>query len=769
MTGFGHGLFGICLAAVLLAACGDGGGADDATADPSLFAKLGDPLPTVSSAEQAAFERGRQIALRRFTPATGLGPAFNVSFCGGCHEKPVLGGSAGHYRDFTLVGRKLLDDTVVPRGKNGVQRQYSLELGREPSDMEANVIAPRNPIPFFGAGLLLEIPEEEILRRTDPDDLDADGISGRANIVDGFVGRFGRKAQTSSLEIFLRGPLFNHLGITTEPLSASRRALLPMRLGGAARTTAALILKQAVIPDTDTIDLDGAPDPELSDQDLFDLLSFTMLLAPPTPDEPSPQTRRGSDLFSSLGCDSCHSRSLEGPRGPVPAYTDLLLHDMGEALADRFSMQGAGPAEFRTQPLWGVVAVAPYLHDGRAGTLDEAIRWHGGEAEASATAYAELSEGEQGDLLAFLASLGGATETSEGLLPPGTAVPDVGAWGGPSAALDEPAQQLFLRGRALFDRDVPWNEGTGPLFNGDSCRACHFDPVIGGAGPSGVDAMRQGVFEDGEFRAPRDGTGLPRHANFAGRPEPDPEASFFEPRQTPALFGLGLVERIPRQLIEDNADPEDLDNDGITGRAHILNDGELGRFGWKANVPSLREFVRDALSNELGLTVPMEPGLSFGHPDDEDEAEDPEIDIESIDAIAGYLSLLAPPPRTKTDPAREDEGEQIFETVGCGSCHVPSFPTTDGAEVHPYSDLLLHDVAEDGVLGIEEGAAGIHDFRTPPLWGLGQTGPYMHDGRASSIEAAIGAHAGEASRSRNAVSALSSEERAALLAFLKSL
>lgn len=767
MTVFRRGLLGICLAVVLLAACGDD--VDDATPDPSLFAKLGDPLPMVSSAEQTAFERGRQIALRRFTPATGLGPEFNVSFCGGCHEKPVLGGSAGHYRDFTLVGRKLIDDTVVPRGKNGVQRQFSLDLGRDPSDMNANVIAPRNPIPFFGVGLLVEISEEEILRRADPDDLDADGISGRANIVDGFVGRFGRKAQTSSLEIFLRGPLFNHMGITTRPLSASRRALLPMQLGGASSTRAAIVLKQAVIPDADTIDLDAAPDPELSDQDLFDLLSFTMLLAPPTPDEPNSQTRRGSELFSNLGCDACHSRSLQGPRGPIPAYSDLLLHDMGEALADGFSMGGAGPAEFRTQPLWGVVAVAPYLHDGRAGTLDEAIRWHGGEAEASAEAYAELSEAEQGDLLAFLASLGGATQTSEGLLSPDAPVPGLGTWGGPAVTLDEQARRLFLRGRELFDRDVPWSEGTGPLFNGDSCRACHFDPVIGGAGPSGVDAMRQGIFEDGEFRAPQGGTGLPRHTNFPGRPEPDPAANFFEPRQTPPLFGLGLVERIPRELIEDEADPEDLDSDGISGRAQVLNDGQLGRFGWKANVPSLREFVRDALSNELGLTVPMEPGLSFGQLDDEDEAQDPEIGVDAIEAIAGYLSLLAPPPRTRTDPALEDEGEQIFESVGCASCHVPSFPTADGIEVRLYSDLLLHDVAEDDALGIEEGAAGIRDFRTPPLWGLGQTAPYMHDGRASSIEAAIEAHAGEASSSRESASALSAEEQAALLAFLRSL
>ena len=138
MTMFWRGLLACGLCAALLTACGDA--PNEMGPDPLLFSKLGEVLPTASAAEEAAFERGRQVALRRFTPETGLGPAFNASFCAGCHEKPVLGGSAGHYRDFTLVGRKLLDDTVVPRGKNGVQRQFSLELGRDPSEPETNVI-----------------------------------------------------------------------------------------------------------------------------------------------------------------------------------------------------------------------------------------------------------------------------------------------------------------------------------------------------------------------------------------------------------------------------------------------------------------------------------------------------------------------------------------------------------------------------------------------------------------------------------------------------
>ena len=145
----------------------------------------------------------------------------------GCHEKPVFGGSASHYRDFLLVGDELAPDTVVPRGKNGVQRQFSLDSARAPSDPLTNISATRNPIPFFGAGLLAEIPDTEIVSHADPDDADGDGISGRVNYDGMLVGRFGRKAQTSRIELFVRGPLFNHMGITSDPLSDAQRAALP--------------------------------------------------------------------------------------------------------------------------------------------------------------------------------------------------------------------------------------------------------------------------------------------------------------------------------------------------------------------------------------------------------------------------------------------------------------------------------------------------------------------------------------------------------------
>jgi CxxC motif-containing protein (DUF1111 family) len=741
-----------------------------------IFGELGSPLPSATPEQIGAFERGREVALRRFTPEDGLGPEFNLTFCAGCHEKPVFGGGASHYRDFLLVGDELAPDTVVPRGKNGVQRQFSLDSGRAPSDELTNLSATRNPIAFFGAGLLAEIPDVEIMSHADPDDFDQDGISGRMNYDGLLVGRFGRKAQTAQIELFIRGPLFNHMGITSEPLSDERRADLPtVKVVSAPEAfspidgVGSIIAAQAVIPDEPTVDLDDIPDPELTESDLFDLVSFALLLAAPEPDEPTPQTELGRETFHEIGCNECHRPSLRGPRGAIPAYTDLLLHDMGDALADGFPMGEATGREFRTQPLWGVAAASPYLHDGRARTIDAAIREHDGEAASIRDAYVALSPAGREDLIAFLESLGGRSQRTEGLLPPDAEIPSAGEYGAPLSDLNAEQRALFEQGRALFDRDFGFSEGVGPLFNGDACRSCHFDPVIGGAGPSGVDAMRQGSFTGFVFTPPSTGTALLRHAVAPVRPEPDPDANFFEPRQTPSALGLGLLERIPRETIEALADPEDEDQNGVRGRAHVLDDGRLGRFGWKANVPTVREFVRDAFSAELGITVPNEPGLSFGVVEDDDEATDPEVDVGTIDAITAFIGFLAPPPRSRVDVTLEDHGEALFRSVGCSNCHVPTLQTADGIDVPAYTDLLLHDVAEPDALGIEEGAAGIHDFRTPPLWGLGRTAPYLHDGRASTIEDAIARHAGEALAVRAEFAQLTARDREALLAFLRSL
>ena len=532
-------------------------------------------------------------------------------------------------------------------------------------------------------------------------------------------------------------------------------------------------MPQVGAPDEPIEDGDGVADPELSEDDLFEVVSFSMLMAAPRPDAPTPESLAGDRLFGQLGCDGCHARALDGPRGKIPAYTDLLLHDMGAALDDGIAMGLAGTNEFRTAPLWGVGAVAPYLHDGRADTLDEAIRFHGGEAEASKDAYLGLTQAEQGQLISFLDSLGGASQRSDGLLPPNAPVVDAGDFGGPRVALSSAESDLFVRGRGVFDFDFAIaGGGLGPLFNGDACRACHFDPVIGGSGPQDVDVIRHGIFDSasGVFTAPEMGTMAHRHASDPNaRPPIDSGANLFVKMQTPSLLGLGLIDAIPRDDIVARADPNDSNADGISGRPHILDGDRLGRLGWRANVPSLAEFSRDALGAELGFTVPPQPGLTFGAEADSDGVADPEISLADVEALTFFMSQLAPPPQLEIAADARADGEAAFAAAGCDGCHVPTMQTGDGVDAHLFSDLLLHNVAAPGTPDISAGDAQPNEFRTAPLWGIRATAPYMHNGSAETIEDAIVMHNGEALRSRNLYLELSARMKRDLLIYLNSI
>jgi len=741
-----------------------------------IFATMGEPVPYATDEQRATFDRGREVAVRQFTAEDGLGPHFNQSSCTGCHERPVPGGSGPRYRNFLLVGEDVEDGPLNFLGVSGIQPQYDLERVRFPTPEGVDVAATRNGIPFFGAGLLAEIPGESILVNEDPDDADGDGISGRANFDQGFVGRFGRKAQTVSVEGFIRGPLFNHLGLTSDPLSDELRARLPVPSASdtGSRSDALTrddgdvgrsVMAQASAPSEPLTDDDGVPDPELSPQELFDVVSFAMLLAPPAPDPPTDQSEAGRELFAEMGCEGCHVQGLVSPRGLIPLWSDLLLHDMGPELADGIRMGLSTGSEFRTQPLWGVAPVGPYLHDGRADTLDEAIRWHGGEAQASRDAYVAANDDERGRVIAFLESLGGLSMRSEGLIPPNEPPPAPGDLGCAEPGTD---MAMFERGRRAFDADFGLGAGLGPGFNGDSCRACHFLGAVGGAGTIDVNVTRQGISDGSAVTNPEGGTMAHRHFATSMRPPIDEASNFFELRQTPQIFGLGLVDRIPEAIILANADPDDLDGDGISGRAHVLPDGRLGRLGWKANVPNLAEFARDGMTNELGISVPDQDGLTFGSSTDDDETPDPEISLEDLEAVTFFMSHLAPPPRERTDPALEDMGEALFDAVGCADCHM-TLSLEDGTPVPLYSDLLLHDVYAPGMLGVSDGDASGRELRTAPLWGLRVGAPYMHDGLASTVEDAIARHFSEAEASATAFAALSAEEREAVLAFLMSL
>jgi CxxC motif-containing protein (DUF1111 family) len=251
------------------------------------------------------------------------------------------------------------------------------------------------------------------------------------------------------------------------------------------------------------------------------------------------------------------------------------------------------------------------------------------------------------------------------------------------------------------------------------------------------------------------------------RPEPEAGNELFEARQTPTNLGAGELESIPDEVILALADPTDADGDGIAGYAHVLGDGRLGRFGWKAGVPSLAEFVRDALSNELGVTVAAVDGRTFGNLTDGDDVSDPEIDASGMDELEFFLQELAPP-QPLAGGTQDSEGFAVFEELGCDACHVPELAGA-GGPVRAYTDLLLHRVLDDGEGGVIDGLADELSFRTPPLWGLRDTAPYMHDGAAETIEQSIERHAGEASASRDAFAAASAADREALLEFLAAL
>ncbi|MCB9599488.1 MAG: hypothetical protein H6721_09005 [Sandaracinus sp.] len=792
-----------------------------------IYGPLGSPIPTATEEQRATFERGQAVALHRFGPEDGLGPHFNVSFCAACHEKPVVGGGASRYRNFLLVGQQLPDGTRGVLGVNGVLPQFEIETSetvptatcldsnglptertgalpgegptnavatRRATDPAANHFAGRNAIPFFGVGLIAELDEASILRNADPMDEDGDGISGRPNLDRGFVGRFGVKSQTVSIEGFIRGPLFNHLGITTNPLSDAMKARLPVPSVSEVRSAtgrlvaegdvAGVSAAQAAAPDEPNFDDDDVCDPEMSEQMLFDLVSWAMLLAAPEAAPETPESAEGHRLFGELGCTSCHVESLRGPRGRLPLFSDLLIHDMGPDLADGVVMGRAGRSivddpegcpessgtgcEFRTAPLWGVSAIGPYLHDGRADTLEEAILFHGGEAQRSRDAFAALDATSQQRVVDFLVSLGGASQHSDGLLPQDAPVPAPGTYGGPQTPLMGPELERFVRGRAVFDHDFFATAGTGPTFNGDACRSCHLDPVIGGSGPRDLDVTRHGFFDGSTFSPPTMGTMAHRHAlDGVERPAHDDAANVEETRQTPSILGMGLLDRIPEAAIVANEDADDTDGDGISGRAHRLADGRIGRFGWRANVPSTAEFVRDAMSNELGLTLPAQAGLTFGFETDDDGVADPEIDAAPLEDLAFFLNTIASPPRGEVN-ADATAGEALFASFGCTSCHA-TLQLDDGTPVRAFTDLLLHDVQEEGFVAVGDGDAAMNEYRTTPLWGVRDTAPYWHDGRASTLEAAVAAHAGEATEARRAHEMASAEERARLLAFLRSL
>jgi CxxC motif-containing protein (DUF1111 family) len=336
------------------------------------------------------------------------------------------------------------------------------------------------------------------------------------------------------------------------------------------------------------------------------------------------------------------------------------------------------------------------------------------------------------------------------------------------------------------------DEGLGPAYNGTSCAVCHNLPAVGGTGIIlELRAARRNA--EGEFEA-MDESGetlfqlfsVPGHGCQAIVPD---EATVFARRIPIPLFGAGLVEAISDDQLLALEDPTDRNRDGISGRAARITDVatgrvRVGRFGWKSQHATLLAFAGDAYRNEMGITNDLFPReLAYGVSAEQMKACDPIPDPEDIvdprtrrrgiDNFESFMRFLAPVSRQAGTPEVRT-GEQVFAAIGCAACHVPALMTDrhqnrvfDRQTVPLFSDLLLHDIGTGD--GIRQAAAEASEFRTPALWGLRFRRPLLHDGTASTIEEAIARHRQEANLARAGFDKLTPADRAALLAFLKSL
>jgi CxxC motif-containing protein (DUF1111 family) len=366
------------------------------------------PVEGLSDAELAAFARGDAEFGRQFAPNTGLGPIFNDVSCATCHS----GDGRGQLRNaLTRIGDQT-NGFLADVG--GPQIQDKAIPGAHPERIPDGVpVSVRLPPPVFGSGLIEAIPEAAIIANADPADADGDGISGRPNYVfaAAFVpesepaggtglklGRFGRKAQNAVLLQQVVEAYLQDIGITSPflPLE-NRNPLAPVPI-------------EAV---------DRAPDPEVLESTVQAVTHYIRALAPPEPGADTERRAEGRQLFSQIQCARCHIPSFQTGPSPIPAltgrtvtlYSDLLLHDMGDALADNRPDGQASGREWRTAPLWGLRLMRRFLngdalllHDGRARSVEEAILLHGGEALGSRNAFSQLTAAQKAALLDFVES-----------------------------------------------------------------------------------------------------------------------------------------------------------------------------------------------------------------------------------------------------------------------------------------------------------------------------------------------------------------------------
>ncbi len=362
--------------------------------------QLGDALVGLNAAQLALFTGGREEFEAVETVEGGLGPIFNGSSCAGCHSAGGVGGASAN--TVTRFGRVVNGkfDPLDHLGGSLLQAKAINPAVLETVPREANVVAKRLSIPLFGAGLIEAVPDADILlgaQRRQPD-----GVQGRAALVTDVasgktrVGRFGWKAQQATLLSFAGDAYLNEMGVTSR--------LFPKE--NAPNGNQALLALWDQVPDIeDAVGPDGT-------SDIDHAANFMRFLAPPAPLRMTAAALAGGRVFERIQCSVCHTPVLltgASPvaalaHKPVPLYSDLLLHDMGK-LGDGIEQGPARMTEMRTAPLWGLRARGPYLHDGRAVTVDAAIRAHEGQGAPARNRYNALGAAERQQLLDFLGSI----------------------------------------------------------------------------------------------------------------------------------------------------------------------------------------------------------------------------------------------------------------------------------------------------------------------------------------------------------------------------
>jgi CxxC motif-containing protein (DUF1111 family) len=387
---------------------------------PHLQPLFGDPLFNLSEADLQNFNLGKAQFDGPEEVDEGLGPIFNAQSCNACHSQPLTntgptsGGASAITETRFMTAAKVFDllhqSSIVPTVDNGGTNLFVQDI--LPTD--ATQVAHRKTTPLFGLGLVDGIPDGDIIANAKIPK--GDGVTGRVatlndpltnQIGTNHVGRFGWKDQQATLEAFSGDAYANEMGIANR--------LFPIDFAPHSNKTAAdnqKALELAEPPGLSTTGNQDPPDPITNKDDVERFKDFMQFLAPPPPLPMNRAAIAGQDLFIKVNCVACHTPSFKtGPSAipplnfkNVPLYSDLLLHDMG-SLGDGIAQAAAGPNELRSAPLWGLRARSPFLHDGRASTILEAILLHDGEAKVIRDRFAALPDGGKQAIIAFLNSI----------------------------------------------------------------------------------------------------------------------------------------------------------------------------------------------------------------------------------------------------------------------------------------------------------------------------------------------------------------------------